>query len=213
MITKPINMSNHSLNRDEIYYKTKMIDFIINNKDTIFISEFPFNFQKRRADLLLIENGFTHAIEIKSDIDNINSLNSQLNDYIESFNKVSIFISEKHVDAINNISKNIGVFVLKNDQIIHKRKALPKKRLNKRILLDMLSTKILKELIEKKEKMTRIEMIDLLSNKITFDSLNEIVKDYLHKKISPTYKLFLSERINQTTIHDLMLLEIRNTTL
>ncbi|PSU23968.1 hypothetical protein CTM88_19335, partial [Photobacterium aquimaris] len=69
-------MKSQALNKDEIYYKTKMIDYILqNNEKSIFVSEFPFNFQKRRADILTIDDDLTHAIEIKSDIDNIYKLN------------------------------------------------------------------------------------------------------------------------------------------
>jgi hypothetical protein len=208
-------MKNQSLNKDEIYYKTKMIDFILHNhKKAIFVSEFPFNFQKRRADILTIDDDLTHAIEIKSDIDNIYKLNSQIEDYLKSFNKVSIFISTKHIKVINTLHKNIGIFILKNDEIVCKRKPKTRKKLDKRILLDFLSTPEIKTLYKKKVKSTsRIDLISNIENKISLQEINKLTVLSLKNKITPTFKLFIHERINETTIHDLSILEIRNTLL
>lgn len=208
-------MKSQALNKDEVYYKTKMIDYILqNNEKSIFVSEFPFNFQKRRADILTIDDDLTHAIEIKSDIDNIYKLNSQIDDYLKSFNKVSIFISTKHIKVINTLHKNIGIFILKNDEIICKRKPKIRKNLNKRILLDFLSTSEIKALSNQNTtNMSRIDLILEMESKISLYKINKLAVISLKNKILPTFQLFINERINKTTIHDLSTLEIRNTLL
>jgi hypothetical protein len=208
-------MSNQVLNKDEIYFKTKMIDYIIKkNNDVILVSEFSFNYQKRRADILLIENDLTHAIEIKSDVDNIYKLNSQIDDYLKSFNKVSIFISTKHIKALKSVHKNVGIFLFDENEIICKRKPKIRKQLDKKIILDFLSTSELKEHSNYKgNNASRVDLISEIEERVNFKNIKNISIKSLKEKITSTFKLFINERMNKTTIHDLSILEIRNTLL
>ncbi|XDF78916.1 sce7726 family protein [Aliivibrio fischeri] len=155
-----------------------------------------------------MNNNTTHAIEIKSDVDNTYTLQSQIDDYYKVFNKVSILISEKHLKNINMLNKNIGVYILKNGYISCKRKAKEKRKLNKRLTLDLLSTAELKSLSPSKTS-NRIELINDIENYISFKDLNEITYASLYKKISAIFSLFKNEKIGPTTIHDLSVLEIR----
>jgi len=197
------------LKKNELDYKLKLIDFILDQTPTaILASEFPFNFQKRRADLLIINDNSTHAIEIKSDVDNTYTLHNQIDDYYKVFNKVSILISEKHLKNINMLNKNVGVYILKNEQILCKRQAKERRKLNKRLVLDLLSTPELKKLSAFKTN-NRIELIDDIEKKISFKQLNEISYASLYKKINAIFSLFKNEKIGFTTIHDLSILEIR----
>ncbi|WP_428331553.1 sce7726 family protein [Mucilaginibacter sp.] len=77
--------------RHEYVYKTKLLsDFILKNYtfcDTIILNEFRLG--KSVADIALI-NGSNKIFEIKTELDNADRLQSQLNDYYKVFSQVYI---------------------------------------------------------------------------------------------------------------------------
>ena len=201
---------HNKLLKNETDYKLQLIDFILSKSENCVISsELPFAFQKRRADIIILNNSTTHAIEIKSDVDNIYNLKSQLDDYTQTFNQVSILVSKKHLAKLNNLSKNIGIFIFNDGNITQNRTAKARVKINKRLALDLLSTEELKEL-SKTKKRTRTELISELEKTLTYKNINTLSYNSLVNKLKPIYSLFLSERIGNTSIHDLSLLEIRN---
>ncbi|EGQ8511228.1 sce7726 family protein, partial [Vibrio parahaemolyticus] len=132
---------SQSYNQNESDYKLMLIDHLLETSPSSpFATEVPFAFSKRRADLVIVETGCTHAIEIKSDVDNTYSLVDQLVDYQKSFNKVSVLISDRHIGILPHIPKNIGVLIHINGKIRQRRKAKERKQLDKIVALDLLST-------------------------------------------------------------------------
>lgn len=88
---------------NEITIKSSFVNKVLlkNNSHTSII--FELNSGTSRVDLCKI-NGHSIAFEIKTDLDNFNRLNKQLNDYFRIFEKVFVICSSKN---INNIIKLI----------------------------------------------------------------------------------------------------------
>ncbi|WP_017091358.1 sce7726 family protein [Vibrio splendidus] len=201
------------LNGNEAEFKVMLIDYFLNrNSDVKLATEFPFNYLKRRADLIVIEDKSqtTHAIEIKSDIDNTLSLKEQLSDYRKTFNKASVLLSEKHLGIAKELDKTIGLYVMSNGQIVCRRKPLERKQLDKKTALDLVPTNELKRLVSKSSSLSRVELISKLSETLSFKMVNQLAFESVKDKVEPIYSLFLNEHVGVTTIHDLSILGIRH---
>lgn len=197
---------------NEYDYKLLLIELLQTEQpDVEFVSEYPFCFLRRRADLLLVEPECTHAIEIKSDVDNVYTLSEQLLDYRKCFNKVSVLISSKHKHVLTELDKNIGVFILENDVVKRYRQARMMKRLDKRIALDLLPTSTLQSLAG--EKTPRVQSISKLSETLTYDTVNQLAYKAVKTKVSPVFSLFKLEKGSVLSKHDLSVLAMRSATL
>ena len=90
-------------------------DVILKNhslQDCVTIPEFHVG--KSKADLAVF-NGVSTVYEIKSEIDTIDRLSSQLSDYSTFFEYINIVTCEKHVKKVENlISENIGIIIIDN---------------------------------------------------------------------------------------------------
>lgn len=198
--------------QNESSYKLRLIDYILEEQPSIkFASEFPFGFLKRRADFILVEPDCTHAIEIKSDIDNTYTLAAQLGDYQKSFNKVSVLISEKHYGVIKTLDTNIGILILRNGEVYQQRKAKMRKRLDRKQALDLLNTSNLKSLSNSKG--TRFDMINELASSLTLKTINHLAYESVKNRVEPVYSLFLKEYTKPASAHDLEVLAMRQVTL
>lgn len=72
-----------------------------------------------RADIFTV-NGYISIYEIKTENDTLTRLKSQLETYKKYANKVNIVVAEKFFKNIENIDKNIGVFLIKKNSKIEK---------------------------------------------------------------------------------------------
>ena len=82
-------------------------------KSNNHITIFELNVGSSRADLCKI-NGSSIAYEIKTDLDNIQRLDKQLNDYLKVFEKIYVICSENKVEQINkNIVSECGIYTYK----------------------------------------------------------------------------------------------------
>lgn len=73
-----------------------------------------FNVGKSKADLAVF-NGVSTVYEIKSEIDTIDRLSSQLSDYSTFFEYINIVTCEKHVKKVENlVNENIGIIIIDN---------------------------------------------------------------------------------------------------
>ena len=105
-------------------------------------NEVLFSSMLRRADLLVF-SGNLHALEIKSDSDNLTKLSEQLHDYCRSFDKVSVVTTPKHLPRIQKIlsrKRKVGLIVVRetgNIEIV--RDAIVNKKLDKQNLLMFLN--------------------------------------------------------------------------
>ncbi len=85
--------------------------------DTI-INEFTFNGLNRRIDLAIVKDNELIGVEIKSAADTLERLSGQLKEYGEFFDKIYIFVCEKHENkCLSLLSAKHELLVLKGKNI------------------------------------------------------------------------------------------------
>lgn len=114
--------------RNEYYYKNTLINKLLLGKHSInttsAISELPVS--KSKADFILI-NGIAEVFEIKTELDNLERLPSQIEDYYKIFSYVSVLTSEKNYYKVFQLFKgsDVGIKVLtKRNTISTKKKPI-----------------------------------------------------------------------------------------
>ena len=138
--------------RNEYYYKNTLLNRLLfkehNPLNTVALTEIPVG--KSIADFIMI-NGKAIVYEIKTELDNFERLDSQLENYYKAFDNVCVVTSENNLDAIQSkLNKiNIGIYY------ISKRGALKKHR---KPISDMsnLDYEIIFKILRKKEYETII---------------------------------------------------------
>lgn len=97
---------------NEICIKATFIkQILMKGKSHVTIFELPVG--SSRADLCKI-NGISVAYEIKTDLDNFNRLEKQINDYYKIFEEVYIICSESNIDnVISVIPQTCGIYTYK----------------------------------------------------------------------------------------------------
>ncbi|MBO4643109.1 MAG: sce7726 family protein [Alphaproteobacteria bacterium] len=192
-------------NADKI--KANLIDFLLEHNDfKLIINEVPFLSANRWADIVAIHDNTIVGFEIKSDQDNLKTLSSQLSDYIKVFNEVYLVLAEKFINnfELNNISKSIGLIIIKGDFSIEiKRKAKSKNRLDKKSLMTLLWRKDLEQLCPLKKNAELSDLRDFVLKTVSLKKIQEKVISALDNRYGNAYRLFLKDRGNYTTIEDL----------
>jgi hypothetical protein len=135
---------------NEELYKLALVRHYFSCTPQCIALELPFLAGQRRADAVLVMDNKVHAIEIKSDRDNLDNLLQQISDYTRVFDFVSIFLSKSHLEnARKSLPLNVGLITLEDGEVTIKRKARQIKRLDKKALslsldrfslLDLLNT-------------------------------------------------------------------------
>ena len=106
--------------RTEYFYKNTMLNKLLvkhhDYKKTIVLSELPIGNSK--ADFIMI-NGKGVVYEIKTELDNLDRLDSQIRDYYKAFSEIVIVTYEENFDKVTNVvPETVGIMLLT------KRKAL-----------------------------------------------------------------------------------------
>jgi hypothetical protein len=131
--------------RHEYSYKAAIINKILLGTHSLHTASMLSEFRvgKSKADIVIL-NGTSSAYEIKSERDNLNRLEGQLESYLKVFAKVNIITGEGHLEKINSIAnKDVGLLLL-NDryQISIIRKPIERKdRIEPRMLFESLQRK------------------------------------------------------------------------
>lgn len=113
-ISKIYNYMDSSY-RNEYYYKNTVFNQLLVDKhnmyDTAGLTELPIS--ESKADFLII-NGKGIVYEIKTDLDNFNRLNNQINDYYKAFKYVYVVVGYRQYNKIKEILNNssVGIYVL-----------------------------------------------------------------------------------------------------
>lgn len=102
--------ARHS-NRIKSLYLSKLIKDRKISEETLIINEFANFYSGARADIAVVTNEYTEAVEIKSSSDSLKRLNKQIQTYLECFNKVTIVTEVKHLDNVIHIAAdtNVGI--------------------------------------------------------------------------------------------------------
>ena len=115
--------------RNEYFYKNTILNKILLGRHsintTVALNEVPI--EKSIADFILI-NGKATVYEIKSEIDNVNRLGNQLENYYKAFTTVYVVTHQKNeqkvLDEIQN--ENVGIIILNNrNQLSIRKQAKP----------------------------------------------------------------------------------------
>lgn len=106
--------------RNEYFYKNTLLNKLLlgvhSINTTVALTELPI--AKSKADFVLI-NGKAVVYEIKTELDNLDRLEGQINDYYKVFDHVAVVTYEKNVSQlqvlIENLKKPVGIYVLKRN--------------------------------------------------------------------------------------------------
>lgn len=100
--------------RTEYYYKNSLFNKILlkkhNPRTTVAFSEFSIAHSK--ADFVMI-NGTGCIYEIKTELDNLERLKTQINDYYKAFSRVVVLTYEKNIEKVERIvPSTVGIMIL-----------------------------------------------------------------------------------------------------
>lgn len=173
------------------------------HQDLVLGNEVAYSPLIRRADLVMIHNGFSYAFEIKSDFDNIKRLEEQIHDYLKTFDYVYIVTTETLLNKIETFApKNVGIIFV-NDKVKQKRKPTLIKRLDKRYLAEFLDRKTILKYIRKKNISSSIfDLRDDISEELTIGKIRSIAIQSLIKKYSYQSSLFFYDVQNSGITED-----------
>lgn len=102
--------------RNEYYYKNTLLNKLLlgvhSVNTTTALTELPI--ANSKADFLMI-NGKAVVYEIKTELDNLERLESQINDYYLAFDHVAVVTYEENLEAIEkliaNLRKPVGIYL------------------------------------------------------------------------------------------------------
>ncbi|MBE5901343.1 MAG: sce7726 family protein [Lachnospiraceae bacterium] len=133
--------------RNEYYYKNTIFNQLLIQKHDLYntaaLTELPIS--KSKADFVMI-NGKGVVYEIKTDLDNFQRLQSQINDYYKVFSYVNVVVSKRQVEKVKEFLKDskVGIFELtKSGKLICRKKAYCNN--------DELSYEVMFQVLRKKE--------------------------------------------------------------
>lgn len=100
--------------RNEYFYKNSIARKILIGRHSIKKSTMftEFRVGTSKADCVIV-NGISTCYEIKTDYDNLTRLAPQLASYVKIFDKVTVVVSEKHLNSVLNFAPEpVGVILL-----------------------------------------------------------------------------------------------------
>ncbi|MFC1524634.1 sce7726 family protein [Thermodesulfobacteriota bacterium] len=189
--------------------QTRIINYFLNTfscTNPIVIVEFPFCEHTRRADVVFIVNDFTHAVEIKTEGDNIRTIDSQIKDYKKIFDFNYIATEGKNFRRI--IKNNYGsAGILKLDEKVKMhRNARQVKRLDKVAMLSSVDFAYLKKQDNTVVKSGKHDSIIASANRLNKDESRNILIRFICDRYKRRSDSFLNEIGESIHTDDLLLL-------
>lgn len=179
----------------EIEIKAHLIKWLLNKRHPGLLigSEVRFDFGSRRVDVISLNESTACAYEIKGASDSLKKLAHQVSGYKKYFDECYIVCETQNISAVRKIiSKDIGIIVIDNENVLPVRKSKIFKKLCKLSLMSTVDISYLK----KSTKINNISKHDLCEFYIKNNSLTEVKKisrDFLKKKIEIPFEIFLKE--------------------
>lgn len=176
--------------RNEYYYKNTLLNKLLlgvhSVNTTTALTELPI--ANSKADFLMI-NGKAVVYEIKTELDNLERLESQINDYYLAFDNVAVVTYEDNLEAIEkliaNLRKPVGIYYIKKNGAIStvKKPKAYRNRLSKETIFSIL----------RKEEYQSILMnyFGSLPKTNSFNHYSECKKEFLKIPIDYIYSKFL----------------------
>lgn len=178
-----------------------------NNPNCIIGNEVLFSENLHRTDILQIINNKTIAYEIKSDCDNLESIEEQLRNYIETFDYTYLVFTEKYsLDKLQALNSCIGLYLInKKGYIKQIRRAKLSKCILKKNLLYFLHKKELIDMLSQKGLSNKsVFELRSLCEKIGLKKIKQRSTDVLSLRYYKLLNLFLHDTEGKNiTIDDL----------
>jgi hypothetical protein len=197
------------MNADVI--KTRLIDYLIaKNEDTIIGSEVAFGFNKNMADIVQLLQSKTYAFEIKGDKDDFRRLSNQIGLYETVFDYLYIVTTIKHIAYCHKLDETIGLILItpeKGITVVRNAKLQP--QTDKREILETINSHFLKSCFNVVGNKTATEIREIVFRK-NKKTIKDTLYDYFTFLIEPKFRIFLSEKGEQTHIEDVSLLSLYN---
>lgn len=187
--------------------KSAYIDYVLKtfDKDVIIGHEVMYGSCGKLADLVLLSNGNTYAIEVKSDSDSLSRIDGQIAEYQKQFNYVIVVCGEKHKKKLQQqLPKGVGLYQVQSDSSV---KVVLRPRKNPHLDKDeMLFSVRISYLAKQADFPTAHIGADTIRHIFTKKStsfVQEMLYEYWREKMAPAFECFLSGRGNQTIPSDL----------
>ncbi|WP_296221752.1 sce7726 family protein [uncultured Enterobacter sp.] len=197
-----------SMKMNEVNFKKELLSFFEIQGTWAINFEFPYDYNKRRCDVLCVSRDETLAIEVKSDIDKITNLKAQLDSYYKVFNSIYVACGKEHLASIKSIKGRFGIIFIDENGCRIIRKAKYRKFLDVHSILDMLDKKVLERVSGMSGK-NKNDTIDLVLNTFSKEQVHNIYYNALYEKVIPIYRLYLKEKGGEVVDDDITLLSLK----
>jgi hypothetical protein len=142
-------MSQSKLLETEI--KVNVVNYLIKNDyisyGSLLLNEYSIDCHSRRVDLVTIIGDTSVAFEIKSEADNLNRIEGQIEKYLSFFDKLVIVAAPKHINKIIKVSpQQVAIWEISNKGISIIRAGKIKRVNNGLNLLKLMTVRELSEL-------------------------------------------------------------------
>ncbi len=194
---------------NELEFKIPLANYFSQDHEAALNFEFPFDFNRRRCDLLVASRKEIVGIEIKSDIDNLDRLEEQLFSYYKCFNRVYVACGKRHYKDISKINGRFGIIYISDNVLTIKRKARVKKNISILSALDMCDKTMLEKWSNLKSANKSALILNIINN-FTSDEIYSIFRESVYGKVSRVYEAFLSEKGSVITSEDITLLSLKS---
>lgn len=187
-------MCTSSANRIKAVY----IDHIVSTMgpDVVIGNEVMYGASGKVADLILLYNGNTYAIEIKSDTDSLARIEGQLFEYRKQFNYVIVVCGPKYADILaRSLPNGIGLCKILEDETV-KDLRRPKKntKLDKTEMLFSVKTSYLIKVADFPTAGKNADEIRAFFERKRISYVQKILYEYWLIKMKPIFELFISDR-------------------
>lgn len=180
------------------------------NKDLLIGQEVMYGKHQNFADLVVLYNNRTYAIEIKAQNDNFRRLNSQIENYRKVFDYVYVLATQNHINALKDIDyQGVGIISIDNDAFkIVKRGRLQNKFSKEDILESVPVSYLTKKFVLKKSLSACAVRNELVKKNVT--ELKKTLFEYFNFKIEDKFKNFIEEKGEVVQYEDISMLSIIN---
>lgn len=163
---------------------------------------------ERRADVLVVSD-FSHAFEIKSDVDRLDRLPEQLKDYRRTFDFVTVVTTPKHTPKVQKmLGRNDGLIVISSQEAREIKAPERNKKITKRNMISMCSKSVLSEILDMPYDSLPLEKIRILAEKtLPLAVLQQATLRELKRRFQDRYDAFLEEARVPYRESDLVLLQ------
>lgn len=183
--------------RNEYFYKNTLFNKLLlgvhSPRTTTALTEV--SIAKSKADLILI-NGKAVVYEIKTELDNLDRLRGQIEDYYKAFSEVAVVVSESNFKAITNMfnDTSLGIYVLTDRNTL----SLKKPSIEN---LDCLDCNTMFKVMRKPEyESVLLKVYDRLPEVSQFTYYSECKKMFSRIEKKKAYDLFIRELKNRCRI-------------